>query len=42
MKISVVIPTLNEAQSLAGALECIDLQAGEAEVIVSDGGSTVA
>ena len=40
MKISVVIPTLNEAKALTSALDCIDFQAGETEVIVSDGGST--
>ncbi len=40
MRISVVIPTLNEAEALGSALDCMDFQAGETEVIVSDGGST--
>ena len=40
MRISVVIPTLNEAESLGSVLDCMNCQAGETEVIVSDGGST--
>jgi rSAM/selenodomain-associated transferase 2 len=40
MRISIVIPTLNEAKALGSALDCLDFQAGDAEVIVSDGGST--
>ncbi len=40
MRISVIIPTLNEAEALAHALDCPDFQAGDVEVIVSDGGST--
>jgi hypothetical protein len=37
MKLTVIVPTLNEAEHLAGALESIP---HGAEIIVSDGGST--
>ena len=40
MKISVVIPTLNEAARIEGTLEAIVVQPGPWEVIVVDGGST--
>ena len=37
--ISIVIPTLNEAQALPNTLQSVFLQSGEFEVIVADGGS---
>lgn len=39
MRISVVIPTLNEAEWIVGALRSVHAQAGPKEVIVVDGGS---
>lgn len=38
--ISVVIPTLNEARRIEATLEAVAAQAGPAEVLVADGGST--
>ena len=40
MKISVVIPTLNEAARIESTLEALATQPGPREVIVVDGGST--
>lgn len=40
MKISVIIPTLNEAPSLAATLDRVRTALPEAELIVADGGST--
>jgi GT2 family glycosyltransferase len=37
--ISVVMPTYNEGKALPHTLRALDLQQGEFEVIVSDGGS---
>ena len=39
MKISVVIPGLNEAEKIVSCLDSIKSQQGEFEVIVVDGGS---
>ena len=38
--LSIIVPVLNEAAGLAGFLEHLRERAGEAEIIVSDGGST--
>lgn len=40
MKLSIVLPTLNEAQTLPKTLEAVRAQRGVWEVIVADGGST--
>ncbi len=40
MKISIVIPTLNEAEALGRALDGLDFGPVNVELIVSDGGST--
>jgi rSAM/selenodomain-associated transferase 2 len=40
MKISVIIPTLNEEKHLARLISSIKKQAGDFEIIVADGGST--
>lgn len=39
MKISVIIPTLNEAEGIGASLDSIIKQQGEFEIIVVDGGS---
>jgi rSAM/selenodomain-associated transferase 2 len=39
MKISVIIPALNEAKNILGSLESIGRQKGEVEIIVVDGSS---
>ncbi len=39
MKISVIIPALNEAKNILGSLDSIRRQQGEFEIIVVDGGS---
>ncbi len=39
MKISIIIPTLNEADNITAILESVFLQEGVYEVIVADGGS---
>jgi rSAM/selenodomain-associated transferase 2 len=40
MKISVIIPALNEAAGILSCLESVKTQQGEFELIVADGGST--
>ncbi len=40
MKISVIIPALNEAQNILGCLDSIRMQQGELEIILVDGCST--
>ncbi|MBI3951279.1 MAG: TIGR04283 family arsenosugar biosynthesis glycosyltransferase [Acidobacteria bacterium] len=40
MKVSVVIPTLNEAGHILSSLQSVKRQQGEVEIIVVDGGST--
>ncbi len=40
MKISVIIPALNEADHIFAALDSIKRQSGDVEIIVADGGST--
>ena len=40
MKLSVIVPMLNEAPAIARTLEAIRAGAPEAEIIVVDGGST--
>ncbi len=40
MKLSVIVPMLNEAPSIASTLEAIRIGAPNAEIIVVDGGST--
>ena len=40
MKISIVIPTLNEAAALPGTLELLRALAGDFEIVVVDGGSS--
>src|SRR5258708_535084 len=40
MKISAIIPTLNEERHLAKLISSIKKQAGDFEIIVPDGGST--
>jgi rSAM/selenodomain-associated transferase 2 len=40
MKISVVIPTLNEAQNIDPSIQSVRNQQGEFEIIVADGGSS--
>ena len=40
MKLSVIVPTLNEEQALGAALDAIRRGAPGAEIIVADGGST--
>lgn len=39
MKISVIVPALNEEQAIARSLESVKRQAGDGEIIVVDGGS---
>jgi rSAM/selenodomain-associated transferase 2 len=39
MKVSVIIPALNECQSILGSLSSVKCQQGEFEIIVVDGGS---
>ncbi len=39
MTISIIIPTLNEADTLGGTLQAVAQQAGPKEIIVVDGGS---
>jgi rSAM/selenodomain-associated transferase 2 len=39
MKISVIIPALNEAQSILSCLDSVKTQQGDFELIVADGGS---
>ena len=40
MKVSIIIPALNEAQNIDAALVSVEQQAGEFEIIVVDGGSS--
>ena len=40
MKLSVIVPVLNEAEALGASLDAIRRGAPEAEIIVADGGST--
>jgi glycosyltransferase involved in cell wall biosynthesis len=37
MKISVIIPALNEAKHILGSLDSIERQQGEFEIIIVDG-----
>lgn len=39
MKVSIIIPALNEAESILAAIESVKRQAGDFEIIVVDGGS---
>ncbi|MGZ6276728.1 MAG: glycosyltransferase, partial [Syntrophales bacterium] len=39
MKISIIIPTLNEARGILSCLDSVKTQEGEFELIVADGGS---
>ena len=38
--ISVIVPTLNEADTVRGCIDCIKGEGGDFEIIVCDGGST--
>jgi rSAM/selenodomain-associated transferase 2 len=40
VKISVIIPTLNEAQSIGASIQSVRRQEGESEIIVADGASS--
>ena len=40
MRVSVIIPALNEAKNIVAAIESVKRQTGEVETIVVDGGST--
>ena len=40
MRLSIVIPVLNEAEALPATLRALPLQRGDCEIIVVDGGST--
>lgn len=40
MKLSIIIPVLNEAKALPATLDCVERLAGQSELIVVDGGST--
>jgi rSAM/selenodomain-associated transferase 2 len=39
MKVSIIIPALNEAENILAAIESVKRQAGDFEIIVVDGGS---